>query len=324
MAVYTQSEQAKRVPRILGALVVALMLILGAYFISNPNIFTPKTANAESTQQLLEAFAQQKGPDGRPLWEDELIATSSTTPTAGITDETDASTTNSDDAASNTLTDQFARNMFTQYMTQLGTTQPSDQDIDTFAENAITTLAQNHSQQESYSLQEEKVAGTGPAALTSYAVTAEQAIAANTVATDESEIDYFSDAVEKNDLAALKQVAAIGQAYTGLSSALIQTSVPTEAQYAQLEIANASSRLGEDITDMSTLETDPLRAYLGLSAYQTDAPALAKGFNDMATVYQNEDVTIPEGAPGYSFYSVLVTAGPTSTSTSDTASAESQ
>src|SRR5580700_6363982 len=88
MADSTYVNRGRRVRRIFVALCIAILLVAGAYVVSDPsllNIFNPQVANAESTQQLLAAFAQQKGPDGKPLWEDELIATSSSTPIIATT-----------------------------------------------------------------------------------------------------------------------------------------------------------------------------------------------------------------------------------------------
>jgi hypothetical protein len=317
MAVSTYSDQRKRVSRVLGALFIAVVLIGGAYIVSSPDLFGPQVVSAATTQQLLQDFAQQKGPDGRPLWIDELAATSSSTP-ATATSTPDDGTASSTDSGPQTLTDQFAQTIFTQYMSQLSADggQPSDQDVETFADNAIQTLVQDHSTQDAYTQQDVKVQGSGSAALIAYAAGADKAISTNTANTSEGELDYFSDAVEKNDTGALTSLAAIGKAYAGLAPALMKMSVPIEAQYAHLEIANAAARLGEDITNMSAFGTDPLRAYIGLNAYETDAPALAKGFSDMATVFQDEDVVISKGDPGHGFYSILATAAATATSTS--------
>jgi hypothetical protein len=310
------SPQTTRVRRVLFALVIAVVFIFGAYLISNPNTFAPSTANAESTQALLEAYAQKKGPDGLPLWEEQLIATASSTAWANTASSSDDTLlAPAPDAAAGSLTDQFAQNLFTQYMQQRGDTEPSDSDIDTFAASSIQNLVQSHAQQNVYTVLDVKSGGTGNDALLMYAAAADKAIAAHTTDTSETELDYFDDAVEKNDTGELKQVAEIGAAYTGLAPALMQIEVPTEAQQAHLEIANAMARLGNDITDMSMMETDPLRAYLGLSAYQTDADSLQQGFSDMGNVFAQDQVTIGPNELGYGFYSVIQIATPQASST---------
>lgn len=313
MVASTQKTQpVNRARRVLIALVIAGALIGGAYLLSNLNLLTANTANAQSTQALLEAYAQKTGPNGLPLWEDQLIATASSTAWSDVASTSDQQPqyAPAPTAAAGTLTDEFAQQMFMQYMQQLGgSSQPSDQDVETFAANQIQQLVQNHTQVNVYNESNVQVnAGTGATALEAYATAASQAIANNTVATQESELDYFSDAVEKGDTSELSEVAAIGKAYSGLAPALMQISVPTEAEAAHLEIANAAARLGEDIGDMSAMETDPLRAYLGLSAYQGDAQSLAQGFSDMATVFANDGVTVSPNDSGYTFYDLAVSA----------------
>jgi hypothetical protein len=299
-------REPRRLPRILVAFVIAIVLIAGAYIVSDPNIFNAKVANAQSTAALLQAFAEQKGPDGRPLWEDELIATSSTTPTAAIVPTTSNTSSTSSDFTGNTLTDQFAESLFTQYVNESSdSSQPSDDDINTLAQNAIQTAVQNHVQQNAYSQSNEHVAGSGPAALEAYAVAAQSAFNDNTISTSETGIDYFADAVEKNQPNDLQMVAGIGQEYDAIAAALMQVPVPTQAQYAHLEIANSLTKLAQDYADMSTFGTDPLRAYLGLSSYENDAQSFTQGIADMQKVFASEQVTIQKGQPGYSFYLTL-------------------
>jgi hypothetical protein len=302
------STRTIRVRRIVGALVLAGVFISGAYLLSNPEILAPSTANAQSTQALLAAYAQKKGPDGLPLWEDQLISTASSTAWATTTPVEDTTPAPGITPAPDSLTDQFAQSLFSQYMNQEGGANPSDQDIDTFAQSAVQSLVQSHAQQNVYTEANISVAGTGSAALKSYAALVSQAVNANVLPTDgtKNELDYFSDAVEKNQVDELKTVAAIGAGYSSLAPALIAIPVPSEAQQAHLEMANAFARLGADITDMSMLETDPLRAYLGLSAYQTDDASLLQSFSDMAQVFSSDQVVLTPQESGYDFYNTAV------------------
>jgi hypothetical protein len=331
---------------IIGALVIAGVLIAGSYILSSPkppeilSFLRPNTANAESTALLLKEYAAKDSDgDGLPDWEEALYGTDPNNPhsiSPTLTDgqevaeglikpkfmtETPSSLTPASTlsgqaaAAPNTLTDQFTQSLMSQFMTQSannGGAQMSDEDVTTFAETALQNFAQNNEHQNAYTQSQLKVSGSGPAALRAYAAAMEQAfkIQSDAIDSNESELDYFSNAVEKNDPSQLIQVAAIGKTYSAIGPAIMQVEVPTEAQYAHLEIANATSRLGADITDMSTMESDPLRAYLGLVQYQTDAASLATGFEDMNSVFANEHVILASGEPGYYFYA---TANETST-----------
>ena len=309
------SAQSTRVRRVLIALVLAGVFVFAGYLFSNPNLFQASAANAESTQALLAAYAQKKGPDGLPLWEDQLIATASSTAWANEASATANDTTPPPGivAARGSLTDQFAQNVFSQYIQQEGGANPSATDIDTFAQSEIQTLVKNHAQQDIYSEANLHVSGNGASAMKAYAVAAQKAVSANSSPTagNESELNYLSDAVEKGQTDELKEVAVIGSDFTNLAPALMAIQVPSEAQRAHLEIANAFARLGTDDTDMSMMETDPLLAYLGLSAYETDAASLAQGFADLSNVFTTDQVTLSPQNPGYDFYHAALVAAQT-------------
>jgi hypothetical protein len=302
---------------IVGALVIAGVLMVGAYVISGPNLsfFTP-TANAESTQQLLQEYAQKLDSNGVPEW---MAALGDMTPkftassTASSTD--DSSDLAGTPAAPGTLTDQFAQQFFGQYLQEQAAntsgTQESESDIETFAQNAMQTFVANQTQQDPYTISELKVSGSGATALKKYAADEYDVFAANTVNSDKNEIDYFSDAVEKNDMSALTALAAIGKAYSADAPQLMQISVPSEMQFANLELANATYRLGTDITDMSMMQSDPMRAYIGLSQYQTDIVSFAKAFGDIHAVFASEQVTLSPSDPGYDLYQATSMSGGT-------------
>ncbi len=317
---------------IVGALALAGVLISGAYLLSDTSSFLkPSSVDAESTQALLQAYAQKDSDgDGLPDWEEALYGTDPhnahsvsptltdgeavaqglvkpkfTTATSAATSSTTPISVHGITAAPNSLTDQFAQNLFGQYISQANGTAPSDADIAKYAQSAIQTLVQNHSHQDVYTLSNEHISNSNQNNLNTYAVAAENALAVNTVATDKNEIDYFSSAVNSNDPGAIKALVQIGKAYTADGPTLMAITVPQESQYAHLELANSLMRLGEDVTDMSTFNDDPLRAYLGLAAYQQDSQSMLKAFTDEAAIFNSEQVTIKTGQAGYSFYNAI-------------------
>lgn len=321
---------------IIGALALAGVLVGGAYVISSESsLFAPSSASAESTQALLQAYAQKDtDSDGLPDWEETLYGTDphnahsfSSTLTDGeaVTQglikpkftsaaaPTNASSTDPVSvpgitATPGSLTDQFAHNLFGQYISQSNGTEPSEAEVATYAQNAIQELVQNHTQQDKYTIANEKVSGSGTEALINYAGTAEHALAVNAVSTDKNELDYFSAAVNSNDIAALTSLKKIGAAYVADGPTLMAISAPQEVQYAHLELANSLTRVGNDITDMSAFNTDPLRAYLGLAAYQNDSQTMLQAFADTNAVFTSEQITISQGQPGENFYNALQSA----------------
>jgi hypothetical protein len=304
---------------IVGALVIAGVLIGGAYFFSsNPSAFlSAQIANAQSTQQLLQSYSQKDSDgDGLPDWEEALYGTDPNNPhsfSPTLTDgqavaeglikpkfETTAASASSTDlatqvpgidAASGSLTDEFAQQFFGQYISQQTgdtDTQPSDADIDTYAQQAMQQFVSDNIQKDPYTLSQVNVSGSGSDALVSYSAADESVFDANTVNSSKNELEYFSDAVEKND--------------TAIAPQLMEVQVPSEMQYAHLELANSVSRLGVDITNMSMFSTDPLRGYIGFSEYQTDVNSFGQALTDINKVYVSEQVTVPDGSAGSSFY----------------------
>ena len=321
---------------IIGALIIAGVLIGGSILLSVNGLafLNPNSANAESTQALLQAYAaRDTDHDGLPDWQEALygldpnnahsfsptvtdgqaVAQGLVKPkfvseTASSSTTIDPSTLEGPTAAPGSLTEQFSQSLFSQYLNQVATNGAnlSDDAVAPFAQGVLQTFAQTHSRHDAYAIGQVQLGGTGPTAMKSYAASVEKALAANTTSETKSELDYFSDAIEKNDPTALAKIATIGKDYTSLAPMLMQIQVPTEAQNAHLEIANAANRLGGDITDLSTMNTDPLRAYLGLAQYQNDATTLAKGFSDLATVFEDEQLTFSKGDPGYFVYNASI------------------
>jgi uncharacterized membrane protein YkoI len=305
----------------------------------NLNFLNPSIANAASTQALLQELAtRDSSNEGMPDWEVELYGLDPSnphsfsptitnvqaieeglvkpkflTPSANSDEASSSDASSTDDdadqlegvtAAPGSLTDQFAQIMLQQYLTQSATAvsngeEPSDVDIDSAAQSALQQFAIQNQHTNAYSISQVQKGGSGPDALKSYAAAMETAFAKYNPHTTENELDYFSDAVEKNDATALQNVSKIGLSYSSLAPALMEVPVPLEMQNAHLETVNAMARLGDDITDMSMINSDPLRAYFGLAQYETDSEAMVKGMADMGNVFSQEQVTIPEGQPGY-------------------------
>ena len=327
-----------RKTRIVGALVIAGVLVVGSIVISGSGLsfLNPLTVNAASTQELLQSFATRDSDnDGLPDWEEQLYGLDpnnahsfSSTMTDGeavtkglvkakfmtqeLASSTDATTTDpypdAPTAAPGSLTEQFSQALLTQYLSQNPDgSAPSEADITSLAEQTMQTLAQNNEHQDPYSLAQIQGTGTGPLALETYAVNIEEVFGKHNSHAPEGELAYFSDAVNLHDKAALSKVAQIAGDYTNIAPALIQLKVPVEAENAHLEIANATSRLGADITDLSMMDSDPLRAYLGLAQYKIDTASLSKGIADLGSVFLAEKVSIQSGDPGYSIYTFATT-----------------
>ncbi|MDB5189560.1 MAG: hypothetical protein JWL82_517 [Parcubacteria group bacterium] len=311
-------------------LAVAFMVV--AVLVSGPLPFHLNTVNASSTHDLLVAYAaKDTDADGLPDWEEALYATdpnNAHSVNASLTDSeavsqglvkpkfaTATSTPTLDPselpgviAGPQTVTDQFAQALFSQYLSQQGGTTPTPEQIASYVESAVTDLTASGATPNAFNQGQIRVSGSGPDALLTYAADAEAVMNKNSSGSDKSEIEYFADAVEKDDAAALAQTKKIGASYAGMAKGFMLISVPKEAATPHLALANAMARLGQDITDMSTLGADPLRAYLGLANYQNDSKALVTALATLNSVYAAEGARVPEGATGSTFFSATQSA----------------
>ena len=75
--------------------------------------------------------------------------------------------------------------------------------------------------------------------------------------------------------------------------------MPAEARQAHLAIANALAHLSEASGDMAAMQTDPVRALVGISLYDRYAEELVAAFANLNGIFAARQVTIPEGSAGY-------------------------
>lgn len=305
-----------------------MILIIGAYILSGRHISGVSLVNAESTDAILKTYAAKDSDnDGLPDWEEALYGTDPQNPHSVRANLTDgeavaqglatprysgqpASATSTENlaakvpgtpAAPDSLTEQFSRLFFNNYMATRGDTPPTTEQTQAFVQDAVTELSTTRVLPDAFSASQMKISGSGPAALTAYAVQAELIFQANNPRLPYDELTYFSDATDRNDATALANVAKIAESYTNRAKALAGISVPQEASSAQLSLVSTMARLGNTIADLAAVKNDPMRAMLGLAEYQSDVDAFAAALSSMHTLFVMENIDIAKGQPGYSF-----------------------
>jgi len=295
-----------------------------AYALSGPSIFSSKLAGAESTEELLRAFSSRDtDSDGLPDWQESLYGTDPDNAHSFSLEMTDGEASSQGllepkfrtdlsglagevtvpgvDADANTVTGAFARDLFTNYMNSRSGVPPTAEEIDAFMQDALADLAAKQRAVKAYSLGSVRVSGSGQEALRAYAIAAEEAFTQNTVDTDQNELFYFTEAVQKGDEGAMNQVRAISRAYTNIAAALIQISVPNEAQSAHLNFVNAIAYMGTVVENMTSVENDPLRGMLGMSEYKSAADQMVRAYAELNTLFSGNGISIGQGATGYFF-----------------------
>jgi hypothetical protein len=311
------------------AVLIAVILIIGAYVLSGHHFGSALTVNAESSADLLKAYAaKDSDSDGLPDWEEALYGTDPNNPHSIRPDMADgeavakglatphssaqpATATSSVNLAANipgktapsgSLTDQFSVLFFNNYMQTRGATPPSAADQQTFIVNAVGELEKTRIVPDAYASSNIRVSGTGQAAFKSYAVAVDDAFTATNPKLPFDELTYFSDATNKGDATAIANLKKISDSYIARAKAVAAIPVPQEAATASLALANTMAKLGGAMGDMATIADDPVRAMLGLSEYQSDAQAFSNALSSMNAVFTSEAVTFQSGERGYVFF----------------------
>jgi hypothetical protein len=323
------------------AIVIALVLIVGAYVASGRHLTGAQPVSAESNEEILKAYAtKDSDSDGLPDWEEALYGTSPTNAHSvrdNLTDsqavaqglatpryagqnvkapgDTTPESVPGTAPAANSLTEQFSRVFFDNYMSTRGDKPPTAEESQKFVQSAVAELVQSRVRADAYSASDVRVSGTGTPALITYAVQAEKAFKDHSSGTPYGEITYFSDAVERGDKTAIANLKKRADSYQSIARALIAIPTPQEAAQVQLAFVNGLARVGGTVEDLSTVIDDPIRGMLGLGSYTADAQSFAAALAAFGEIYKNEGVTIAPGEPGYGFYKTAVdlTEQPTTT-----------
>jgi hypothetical protein len=307
---------------------IAVVLIGTAYVSSGPSFLSAKSVGAESTHDLLVSYASKDtDSDGLPDWQEALYGTdpqNAHSVNVSVTDgeavaqglvapkfrnatstPVDASVIPGPDAGPQTLTDQFGKELFGQYLKARGQGQPTSADVATFVEQGVAQLKQNQVIPDTFNQGQVKVSGTGPDALLSYASSVEVVFIKTNVDPNKSDLDYFSDAVNKGDVAALSKVKQYAQADALGARSLMNISVPKELASSHIKLANALMRVSQSLSDMSLLSSDPLRAMLGMATYADAARGVTLALVEMQSVYATEHVQTSPGVTGNAFYNLI-------------------
>lgn len=312
---------------------IAVVLIGTAYVSSGPSFLSAKSVGAESTHDLLVSYASKDtDSDGLPDWQEALYGTDPSNAhsvNASVTDgeavaqglvapkfrnatttPVDSSVIPGPNAGPQTLTDQFGKELFGQYLKARGSGEPSSADVATFVEQGVSSLRKSQAVQNAFNQGQVKVSGTGPDALLTYAASVEKIITKIDAGKSKDEIGYFSDAVYKNDPTSLAAVQKYAKDYAIAGKALMDVSAPKELATAHLRLANSLMQVSESLNDMSALKTDPLRAMLGMATYK-DTSAEGRGaLSDIWQVFHAENVVPSPGTTGSTFYHYLTVGMP--------------
>ena len=212
-----------------------------------------------------------------------------------------------------TLTDAFAKNFFTLYLTAKnangGVDLTSDQTT-VLASKTMDQLSQNFAPASDFKKSADiKVLGTGPDALRAFAIAAEAVFKKNTNDATMSEMQYFQSAVQNDDASARAHLTSLAKSYRDSAVGLAALPVPQELTTSVLAIGNSIMRLSEIDDDFARVDTDPLAAMLALEQFAETELAGERAFTALHNIYTAAGVVLPARTPGASFVNVMTDIG---------------
>jgi hypothetical protein len=305
---------------IIGSTFLAFVLIGSAYVLSSPNPFKLFTANANGTEELLTSLAKKDADgDGLPDWQESLYGTDPQNPSSvkeGMTDlqavseglvkprfESEVavgeSTVPGTTAGPRTITDEFSRALFGTYLKNRGATQPTPEEIATFTQNAVTALAEREAKMTAYTEKDLVTGSSGYEGFRAYASGVDVAMTKNAVKIEKSNIEYFADGANKDDATALKKVKEIAVGYNNTAKALTRVPVPPEGKAAHLRLVNALHRMGLVSEHLASLQTDPLRAMLGVAEHEDASREIISAMTGLNSLFVAQGLSFTPEESGY-------------------------
>jgi hypothetical protein len=279
--------------RIISASALSVVLIGGAYAISGPiPVLTSKTANAQSTDELLKAYAaKDSDSDGLPDWQEALYGTdpnNAHSVNASLTDAeavskglvtpktsaqiptvtqpispTDAAAeVPGPDPVAGSLTDQFGKEFIQEFMAASGNGQQLTADqqqalitklMASYTEKAIPLLTSSYTSV--------SIHVSPSATVSTYVGSIEQVFRTNDVPKDASNPFTLVQAYfQNNDLTAQKKLLALSNAYASITRGLLAVQVPASLASQHLALVRSFDTLAHVTKAQVNYTSDPLAA----------------------------------------------------------------
>ena len=309
---------SERTLRISASTLLALLMVGAAYLLSGPNFLTSRSANAESTDALLKAYASKDtDSDGLPDWEEALygtdpnkaisnafgipdgqaaqegkltpssLATQLPSANQGTTTLTDADFGGVPAPAAGSITEQFSKE-FLQEFVAASNGQPMDANTQ---QQLVTNLLSNIGQQVSKSLVSNysfvQVHTSSSVTLQQYAASIESAFENNDIKDSANPYDLMLTAIESTDPKARTQaeadLAKTSTAIAAMATQLRAASVPPSQANAHVELVQSLETLARATGIMANYQKDPLATMGALSAYTAANNLYAKALNQIAS-----------------------------------------
>lgn len=307
--------------------------ILGAtylFVIAPAKSLDAARAEAAQTDAILKVvLTKDTDGDGLPDWREELYGTDPTNPHSVRSDMTDAEavaaglvaspyitagkTATSTSAegkdfgadiptpapAPQSLTEAFARTLFTEYVQANGAKAP-----DASAQSAIVTHLVAQFSQNTQGLLRTRYAPTSVRTRSDISVTSYASAVENIFMKDDAppgnmdSLSLLQTAIEDNDVAALKRLAEIGSAYGAMARDLSVTDVPPALAEAHMKLLESLDLLSQAASVSSRITDDPLLVLAVLPIYVSAPKEMTEGIGIIARAVLAKGGTPAKGEPG--------------------------
>lgn len=299
-----------RTLRISGALVIAVMMVGGAYLLSGPFAST-KSANAESTDELLAAYAtKDTDSDGLPDWQEALYGTDpkkADTDGDGVNDgeaarkgmltpnalqsqlPSESLTTSDDlpgvDPATGSLTEEFSQSFLQQYVSASQGQQLSDEDRQALISKLIGDFTGKVSQKLESKYSAVSVKTDTSVTTLQYAGNVEKILRAHDLPAEASKpIPLMTALVDDNDPSARGKLLTISAAYKAMYTDLVALPTPPSLVTQHVAFVRAFDGLARSTNIIANYEKDPLGMLGALAVFKDSSMLLADTLTSFATL----------------------------------------
>ncbi len=292
--------------RIIGALVFAVVLVGGAYYLSRAASARSMAGVVITTTDTDRTYAKTKDTDsdGMPDWQEELRGTNPLVPDAfSQSTSTEGSGAPAGDFDLNTVTGRFSRDFFEKYLATAANGSMSDADKAKFINDAVNNASQS-GQDALYARGDIFVSpSSDPQALHAYGNSIADSMTREEVPPD-NELFIVQRALQTNSQEALKALDPILLAYTHMVQNTKATIVPARLVNEHLTLLNALLALHNDIVAMRNIFEDGLPGAVRVKRYMGDVDALYNALAGIRSVLTRQGVTYSENEQGIFFYGI--------------------
>ena len=281
-----------RNPKVVGAFLIGMALVFGAYVVSNfgqPSSFTPTALYAVAEEAPARIFIPvvDANTDGLEDWRDQFV----TAPAISL-----AEIDESDYEAPTTLTGQLGVNLMEELIATM-TLGPLGQPKENIVGNTVERLAEIATADRIYDMKDSRVIkNAGDADIRAYGNALASILITESNPDLDNELNLLKTFLENPETADTADLLALALVYKNYRDKTIQTAVPEQFLKQHLDLVNVYHALHLNITGMAEAARDPMLSYVRIQRYEDDVEGLALAFTNIyealvpfARVFQAED-----------------------------------